>query len=317
MGGSAAEAGGAPVTTKDADANASESGAGGRSFDWLDARVDGPARKADGSTRCHASLVFGDPRLQQLRSDLADSWGSITLSSDGLEAYAIGSDSNHPDLPPVLYRLTRTTETGTFGDPESVKDLVGAPLNAYDPALSPDGLTLYYVIAVVSPAIGDLGNIYVSTRRSPSERFVAGKLFTALVTPSAETDPFVSRDGTMLYFDTSRDGDFELYSFPIGEPATPTPISVSSRKDEMAPVLTDDDLTIFFASNRDGRTRKDLYAATRASKLNGFGEARRIDHLSKEADEYPDAVSHDGCTLWYTANALGLSQIFTAVRGEP
>jgi Tol biopolymer transport system component len=245
------------------------------------------------------------------------SWGGITLSTDGLEAYVTGSDGTFGS-PSYLYRVTRQTETEEFGDPEPVLNGKGSELEAMDPALSPDGLSLYYV---VKNDLGskDTGNIYLTKRRSLSERFTAGVPVTVVNSPYLEADPYVSRDGTVLYFDTNRDGDLNIYRAQIGGSEYPVPeASVDwSSNSEQAPVLTADELTIFFASNRNTLSRSNIWMATRTTTTDGFGDATQIEKLTTTAYDYPDAVSDDGCTLWFSVDALGTGHFASATRGDP
>jgi hypothetical protein len=79
-----------------------------------------------------------------------------------------------------------------------------------------------------------------------------------------------------------------------------TPCLVPGLEDiqpAFSPCLTADLRTIVFANMRDGRTRYDLYLATRDDPARAFGKPERIAScVSRETDAYP-AISPDGLEL--------------------
>jgi hypothetical protein len=89
-------------------------------------------------------------------------------------------------------------------------------------------------------------------------------------------------------------------------------------EDEMRPVVTPDELTMYFASTR--KDSVDIYVTHRSSADEPFGPSERVDSLEPTMpNEYPDWISADGCVLYFTRETVPSStvsyDIFAATRG--
>lgn len=77
----------------------------------------------------------------------------------------------------------------------------------------------------------------------------------------------------------------------------------STSADEVAPRLSQDELTLYFSSNPAAATQAhDLYVAQRSRVEDPFGMAMALMPLNSAAEEYDPSLSADGKTLVFTSN---------------
>jgi hypothetical protein len=106
-----------------------------------------------------------------------------------------------------IYFASRSADGAGFDPPAHVPELSFARESTVDAFLTDDGLTLLFVSG---PEIGP-ADLYVSSRRSTSDPFSPRVPLTDLNTPSDERDPWLSPDGTQLYFSSDRSGQYAIY----------------------------------------------------------------------------------------------------------
>jgi regulation of enolase protein 1 (concanavalin A-like superfamily) len=157
-----------------------------------------------------------------------------------------------------------------------------------------------------------------------------------------EGSPDISADGMTLYFDAlGRPGGMGGWDIWMSQtetpyqdfaPATPLAAPVNSPFDESGPCLSDDGLTLYFASNRPGGLGSfDLWMATRKTTGDPWDEPVNLGPTvnSPYYDNRP-SVSADGLTLYFdssrpgAAGQSGLNDIYMTKRattndpwGEP
>lgn len=90
--------------------------------------------------------------------------------------------------------------------------------------------------------------------------------------------------------------------------------ALNSTAGESSPTVTADKLTLIFTSNRLGNTN--LFLTTRVSETSPWAAPTRISPLTPGTYESGAHLSSDGMTLWFTSNALGTFDIFTASRPD-
>ena len=127
---------------------------------------------------------------------------------------------------------------------------------------------------------------------------------------SYSNEPYLLADGKTLYFSGASDLYRSRGDAPnFGDIATRTLLtSVNSSKSDLAPVATNDDLELFFSSDR-GSAGLDIWTATRAAAEGDFSEPTTSgvsipdDGTSLELQrlEWPVWISSDRCTLYYIA----------------
>jgi len=167
----------------------------------------------------------------------------------------------------------------SFGEPVNLGSTINSSDYEYDPAISTDGLELYFP----SPRSGGYGDydIYVAIRATTDDPWSQSVNLGSLINSSGmELGPNISADGLSLYFSSScpgGSGQSDLYvttrqtvQDPWGEPLNLGPI-VNSSFHDMNPSITADGLSLFF-SDWDGATPRpggvgqcDIWMTQRAS----------------------------------------------------
>ncbi len=169
-----------------------------------------------GSRRSEEQL--GVDIFQSTRAALGDPWGEpvpvLELNSTaddiprptGQRGMVMPLASRRDQQMYQTYLAERATPSDPFGQPVLLAGLTRADSNTVDAFLTDDGLTLLYVHA--QDGIGDL---YVSERQSAADAFVDEQPLTSLNTAADERDPWLSPDGSMLYFASDREGVLNIY----------------------------------------------------------------------------------------------------------
>ncbi len=132
--------------------------------------------------------------------------------------------------------------------------------------------------------------------------------FTRLALPANKqnsNEPSILGDGATVYFAAGLPWDlYRTSGAPPDFGAAPVEVpGVNSPADEFAPVVADDELEIFFASNRQepgGAMALDVYTATRTSATEDFATPQRVGELSGSTTiDWPLWLSPDRCSLYY------------------
>jgi hypothetical protein len=100
----------------------------------------------------------------------------------------------------LTYLATRNSEDSTFNEPQLRPELISEGKNVADGFLSDDGLTIYF-----SRSMDDNGDIFVAARAATDEAFGDAVALSTVNTPYDDRDPWLSPDGTLLYFSSDRD----------------------------------------------------------------------------------------------------------------
>lgn len=98
--------------------------------------------------------------------------------------------------------------------------------------------------------------------------------------------------------------------------STPMPIaSTVTGSEESDPSITLDERTLFFSSNRSPSLGRAIWASTRASTADAFGQPTRIIELDDAADDYDPDINPDG-TILFGSSRTGVRQIHIARRAD-
>ena len=122
----------------------------------------------------------------------------------------LSSDRGSRGYYAVLFARS-SDDAHSFAAPEPVPELEFAGASTVDGFLTDDGLTLFYV---TGPAIG-AADMFVASRRTPSEPFEHFAPLDALNTPSDERDPWLSADRTRFFFASNRSGVYTIYEAEV------------------------------------------------------------------------------------------------------
>jgi Tol biopolymer transport system component len=217
------------------------------------------------------------------------------FTADQQNAYLSLCTLNQPKSTCDLYRARYVPSESRFADLVPYTQL-NTP-NAYDayPTVTADGRFFLWG----ANRNGHL-DVYVSVE--DNGMFPATNLTLAAAQGLSSNEPYVLDDSRTVYFGGSTGGTWDLYravgdgpGFGQRQPVT----SLNSTFDEAAPVVSNDELEIYFASRRDTGSY-DIYKAIRTSRSDGFGVSR-LAALSTDPPgvDWPLWLSPDLCTLYY------------------
>ena len=225
-----------------------------------------------------------------------------------------------------LWVAQRPSTGSDFGSPVNLGAVVNTDAAERSPALSPDGLSLYF--ATTRPG-GEGGfDIWVSRRTNPSndlewtEPVNLGSLINSPATDAGPSYVIDAATGSaVLYLSSARGGGLDIYSSLFaadGSPGALSPVSeLNSPALDITPAVRSDGLEIIFASNRSGATG--LWTSTRAATSDTWGAPVSLGprfHVGSEA--FP-ALSADGRELFFYSSRPGGSgsfDIYRSVRSE-
>jgi hypothetical protein len=262
------------------------------------------------SPPCDLTKPFGSPMLvTEVNTAAADVVTDV--SADELTMYIA---SNFGVTGSQLFFVTRTSKTAQWG-PRAPLFPVGAWDN-WSVSVTRDGLSA----VVASNRTGD-SDLFLATRATPAAAFGALTPIpgTNLTGPN-DQGPRWSNDGKTFYLDSSRNGSRDLF-VATTSPGDFTGIAelagVNSPALDASPVLSADELTLYFLSDRAPTPDGDIYVATRASKSQPFGTPAPLPNVNDPSGlDGPGQISTDGCTLYFSSTRLGTLDIFTARRPD-
>jgi hypothetical protein len=212
---------------------------------------------------------------------------TFSTSADGLLGVYVASY--------VLYTTTRATSDEPF-DHFVAQSLV----MPFEATMTGDGLTLYF-----SGGLDGTYELQRATRATTADLFSS---VTQLANLTGARWPFVLPDDQVLYFISGngglngtivraeRSGDTFVES--AFQPFANIPPFVA------APVVTPDELTLFFAwpDPSGGKGGFDIVRATRKSTSEPFDDFLLLKSANTPGDDFPSAVSADGCHLIFCAS---------------
>lgn len=280
-------------------------------------REDGGDGGPTGPTRrCDPNKDFG---AQTPLSTLASGFDeeSFTMTGDELTAYF----HRMTGAPSTIIQSSRTAKTEPFGAPtEAGLAIVNAgPGSKEWPAVTPDGLALFYVkdYGSTSPATG----IYVAVR-STLGASLANEVRVPVVTPRPQglyppSALHLSSDGRTLYWYDRNDG--VVYEAERNGPQSISPARVvatamalsgfgnsNDRRNGFA--LSSDELTLYFPAQMPV-----LRWATRASK----GDTFRYAGSNNNIYGWPRFLTADGCQLVLANPATSRGDTDLSVTSRP
>jgi len=106
----------------------------------------------------------------------------------------------------LTYLANRPSITSAFAEPVLISELVADDRNTADAFLTDDGLTLFF-----AQAVSGSGDLYVAQRADRSSGFDPQLALSTINTTADDRDPWLSPDGTLLYFSSDRDGALNIY----------------------------------------------------------------------------------------------------------
>jgi hypothetical protein len=126
-------------------------------------------------------------------------------------AMPLSSDRDTTDGSYRTYLSVRSSPGAAFSSPVLVAELIEPGRAITDAFLSEDGLTLWFT-SFVGEAPGDL---FAASRPSTVDAFGVPQPLTGLNTDGDDRDPWLSADGSTLYFASDRDGKLDIYCVSV------------------------------------------------------------------------------------------------------
>jgi Tol biopolymer transport system component len=257
---------------------------------------------------CRAGTFGAAEPLTTLNSEGVEL--SLRLSDDELTGIVTAGEDN-------LYLVKRTEVSDSFGSPTAVGGVNLAGADTTHGMVSGDGLTLFFD----SDRTGGKGgrDVWNAARSDggAGASFDAPKVIAAINDTADDGHPYIV--GSNLYFASNRGGSgahiFLSKNLGSGAPEQVALASVEEKEDDF-PVVSADQLEIFFASSRGGKGFKSIWIADRKSADVPFGAPRLVTELDSDGDDRPTWVSTDGCRLYFVSDrtAAGNFDIFVSTR---
>ncbi len=217
---------------------------------------------------------------------------------------------------PELWESTRTSVDAGWASPIRVAPLNSSSGASWDPTLTPDGLTVYFS----SYRQGETQNldILIATRPSLGAEFGPPQVVQPLVTIQEEASPYLL-PGKAIYFARGPQGAANLVRVPfvgqnLGQEQVLTELNTAA--DERYPVVSQDELTIYF-SRRPANATTDIMMARRSSTSDPWGPASVVTSLSVPvADDWPGWLSPDLCVMYFSSTRASNGDLYRAVRNK-
>jgi Tol biopolymer transport system component len=278
-----------------------------------DAAADA-AEPIEAAARCDPTRPFGAPVLvSELRSSGAD-----IVSDLSLDEQTLYFSSNRGGSGVHLYYATRSSE-----GPWVVASQELFPRGVGDDWSVTVSRTTGTAVVASSRADGGDVDLYVATRASPLTTFGPLALAAGTNSPADDQTPRWSADGKTLYFDSTRGGSRALYRVSVDGSSFGAPQAIAELNTsafEAAPLLTADELTIYFTSQRSPTApgdEGDIYVATRGSREAPFSNVAPVENVNSPEIDAPGYLTEDGCTLYLSSAREGEFHIYVATRPPP
>jgi Tol biopolymer transport system component len=275
-----------------------------------------------------AGDASGNDALADVAPDATCNWGPFEPAThadnlaSALQDYAsavtadnlhIIFDSNRSGGNYDLYEATRTDPQSMFTNVTALTTLNTGSADS-NPAISPDGLTLYFTSTVTGQ-----DRIYVAKRGDVSQAFGAAVVVPGMLGTLTADSPSISPDELSMYFERTLAGNYDIYVATRSTTADPwdtiTAISaINTPMDDNVPSISSDGLELFFSHKPGGVGTDALYVSRRASTSDPFPAATAITELDGSGTEESDpTISYDGRTLWFAVYGID-ADIYSAQR---
>lgn len=268
------------------------------------ARTDLGAVRTESEATCDWQKPFASVvAISEL--NVASGSAELRLSQDELTGYFYrGVD---------IFVTTRTSIGAKFSPATVAQDVSSKSFDA-DPFLSADGLSIF----INTNRPGTLGDsdIFVGTRATTTSSFAPANPVANVNSGTYDGTPYVTNDGSELWLASTRDTGtihlFRAHANGSGFDAASYVAELNGASSvENNPVLTADGLTIYFSSNRSGKT--EIYVAHRGTMASAFSPPKIVNELSSGSD-YASWISPDACRLYMTRGAGAGFALWVASR---
>ncbi len=216
---------------------------------------------------------------------------------------------------------TASNSTPVWSAPVSLGPVINSTASDQQPALAPDGLSLYFTSNRL-PSVGGF-DLYVSQRASVNDPWGAPVNIGPLNTAADEGNPAFSRDGRTLFFQSKRlpsSGGIDIFVAQRNnprddfgwQPAVNLGPAVNSTADDNGPGYFEDiargTRQLYFGSSRTGLGAADIYVSEQLAD-GSFAPATLVPELSSPLNENDPSLRHDGLEIIFQSNRTGSNGI--------
>lgn len=263
-----------------------------------------------------AGFTFGPPvNLRSVVPILDPVHESLnSFSADGLEMYI---ESTRPGGSGSwdLWVLRRGSTGENWGPPENLGPVVNSSENDSLPCISSDGLTLYFNSENRPGGYGKL-DVYATTRATRNSPWTTPVNLGPKVNSSSDDGvPWISADGSELYFQSWRPGGYGNSDLYVTRQSTPNgawtdtmnlgPL-VNSAYDDSDACLSPDGLVLFFSGTYfgpvrpGGKGRADMWMTRRASRSEPWQPPVNLGApVNGPLHDFIPRISWDSSTLYF------------------
>jgi hypothetical protein len=263
-----------------------------------------------GSSNCNLTKPFGTPTPLSTLNTNSDE-GPPFVTADGLTVYMGRGDNNDVNA------ATRSNVVVSFPTPQKLNIVdPNAPVSVGGIAVTSNGLSMYYT---QNWRFGT--RIQLATR--PSLTGAWTDLYEVQIPGvSYYFDPWLSKDEKRLYFaNSTNETQAQIVMTTIGTGGFTDMVAVgglAATEMSFGPVLTADELTIYFSSTRPGTGTKgdvDIWTATRSTATGTFQNLRPVSELNTAGYDRTGSLSPDGCVIYFIQrNDTTYADVFVAKK---
>jgi hypothetical protein len=278
--------------------------AGGGNDSSSDVANDSPAADGADAARCNPMATFGAPvPLSELNVAGADT-EYARLTPDELTVYF---DTDNGGTTFQVYSAGRSSLDAGFAAPAPVTGVNTTTLQRA-PSVTQDGLFLYAFIGTAGSYA-----VSVATRANTIAQFSTLSPVAGVNNAADNAGDYVLPDNSAIYFFSDRSGGaggFDIYRSSRVSGTFQTPVAlagtlINTASDELAAVVTPDELTLYFASGRGGGLGSaDMYVSRRASATDTWGTPVNVSELNTPGGDLPTWISADACVLYFMSQRV-------------
>lgn len=292
------------------------------------AGVDAAGGDAESGTsgRCSLTAPFGNHTALATIGGFTQ-LGGVRLSRDELRIFfwsrqRLDSKDDHGQSD--LFVAQRPSTADLFGDVQTLTALNSSSDDDAAPTFTRDELTVYFT------RVGAGERVLYSAQRTATDKAFGTPVPLPVPKQSGgelvpdDGTPWVRPDGSALYFssfgrpDTSAK-DYDIFLLPLPSSGKSyerletlrAPAGTGSSTSDSSAVLSDDELTVYFKSQREDPSG-DIWIARRNAATDPFGTPARVVELSTPQGDVPMWLSPDGCLLYWVTNGF----VYYAQRGK-
>jgi len=274
-----------------------------------DAQSDADAG-VDAAPPCDRSLPFADLALVEGLGDRSV-YSARFLPNESLVLLAIGDVGGETDLS----FATRDGGGGPFGPSTPIAGVNAPATSEYWPTMSADGKLLFFesnrsLQKVDGGYVREHARIWTATRVNLVSEFEEPRIqsiFAFGPGSQEEASPYLHPSGRALYFSSFQrpgKGSGDIFVADLdpenGLAASVTNIAaVNTDLEEIAPVVSLDDTTLYFARQDAVTLIRDVFVSTRAGTGAPFGAPLPVTELNTPYEEFPSWISEDRCRLYF------------------